>query len=233
MFCPHCGKSLPNGTRFCTECGTQIYNTVPTNQQSPETYASSESGQTDWQQPTYGAQGPTPPSTETYESFRSQPHTQATVNQSAYGSSAQYGNVSNAGMGPLDTSRDIVMYVLLSLVTCGIYGFWYIYRMAQDANVLCEGDGQETTGLGLFILLSFVTCGIYSYYWQYQLANRLQTNAPRYGITLQEGGSDVLMWLVLGCVSCGICSFIGTNIILKNMNTLCEAYNRMNGYEFA
>lgn len=24
MFCPHCGKSIPDGAAFCTECGSQI-----------------------------------------------------------------------------------------------------------------------------------------------------------------------------------------------------------------
>ena len=124
-----------------------------------------------------------------------------------------------------------IVALILTIVTCGIYGYWYIYQMAQDATVLCAEDGEETPGLAIYILLSIVTCGIYSYYWQYKLANRLQNNGYRYGVQVQEGGSDVLIWLILGALLCIICSYVGTNIIFKNMNELCAAYNRLHGYE--
>ena len=112
--------------------------------------------------------------------------------------------------------RSIVMYILLSLVTCGIYSYWFLYTMAQDANVVC---------LVQFILLSFVTCGIYGWFWYYSLANRLAENAPRYGMTFTENGTTVLMWLIVGALLCGIGPFIAMNILITNMNRLAHAYN--------
>ena len=102
--------------------------------------------------------------------------------------------------------------------------------MAQDTNAICHDDGEETQGLAVFILLSIVTCGVYSYYWMFKLEERLQYNGPRYGITIQESGSDILLWLVLGIFTCGICSYFGLHILMQNLNKLSEAYNRANGF---
>lgn len=121
--------------------------------------------------------------------------------------------------------RSIVMYILLSIVTCGIYSYWFLYTMAQDANVVCAGDGKSTPGLVQFILLSFVTCGIYGWFWYYSLGNRLAENAPRYGLTFTENGTTVLMWLIVGALLCGIGPFIAMNILITNMNRLAHAYN--------
>ena len=102
----------------------------------------------------------------------------------------------------------------------------FIYKMAHDVNIACEGDGEQTAGLVAFILLSIITCGIYSWVWYYKLGNRLAANAPRYGLSFQENGTTVLLWLVFGALLCGIGPFIAMNILIKNSNRICNAYNR-------
>lgn len=162
-----------------------------------------------------------------------QPQTPSVPGQNTYGGFVEPNPAypaANVGT-PLRTDRDLITYILLCIVTCGIYGYWYVYTMAQDANIACAEDGEETPGLLPYILLSLITCGLYSYYWMYKLANRIQRNAPRYGESIQEGGSDVLLWLVLGMFTCGICAFIAMNILIKNMNTLCYGYNRTYGLQ--
>lgn len=130
---------------------------------------------------------------------------------------------------PLKTDRSLVMYIILTLVTCGIYSYYFIYTMAQDVNVACDGDGQQTAGLIKFILLSIITCGIYAWIWYYGLGNRLADNAPRYGMNFQENGTTVLLWLIFGAFICGIGPFIAMNILIKNTNAICNAYNMQNG----
>ena len=125
--------------------------------------------------------------------------------------------------------RSLVMYILLSIVTCGIYSYYFLYSMAQDANVVCANDGKKTAGLVAFILLSFVTCGIYAWIWYYNLGNRLYENAPRYGLNFSENGTTVLMWLIFGALLCGIGPFIAMNILINNMNRLAHAYNEGQG----
>ena len=121
--------------------------------------------------------------------------------------------------------RSLGKYILLSLVTCGIYSWIFLYELAKDVNVLCQGDGEETAGLVKLILLSLVTCGIYAWVWYYKLGNRLCANAPRYGLTFQENGTTILMWQLFGILLCGIGPFVAWNIIIKNTNALAMQYN--------
>ena len=132
-------------------------------------------------------------------------------------------------MRRIQTDRSIVMYILLTIVTCGIYGYYFIYKLAEDVNEMCKEDGQKTGGLAAFILLSLVTCGIYAYYWYYQIANRIQLNAPRYGITVQESGTTILLWCLIGLLLCGIGPLVAMHFIIKNTNAMAVAYNQMNG----
>lgn len=125
----------------------------------------------------------------------------------------------------LKTDRSLLMYIVLSLFTCGIYGWYFIYALARDINVACDGDGSTTGGLIKFILLSTITCGIYGWIWYYGVGNRLAANAPRYGMIFQENGTTILLWMLFGSMLCGIGPFISMHIIIKNTNMICGAYN--------
>lgn len=127
--------------------------------------------------------------------------------------------------GPVTTSRSLLTWFLLTLVTCGIYDLYFVYKLAQDTNAMCAGDGEETPGIVPYILLSIVTCGFYALYWDYKLGNRLQRNAPRYGLAFQESGTTILLWEVVGSLLCCIGPFIAMNIIIRNMNSMALAYN--------
>ena len=104
-----------------------------------------------------------------------------------------------------------------------------IYKMAHDVNIACEGDGENTSGLVAFILLSLITCGIYAWFWYYNLGNRLAANGPRYGLSIQENGTTVLLWQIFGAFICGIGPFVAMHILIKNSNKICNAYNRAHG----
>ncbi len=127
--------------------------------------------------------------------------------------------------GRLKTNRGLLMYILLNIVTFGIYSCFFIHALARDVNTACEGDGNHTAGLLKFVLLSFITCGIYSWVWYYGLGNRLAANAPRYGLNFQENGTTILLWMLIGALLCGIGPLVALHIICKNANALCGAYN--------
>lgn len=129
----------------------------------------------------------------------------------------------------LKADRSLVAYILLSLITCGIYSWYFIYALARDVNAVCAGDGKSTAGLVKLVLLSMITCGFYSFYWYYALGNRLAENAPRYGLNFQENGTTVLLWYLVGSLACGIGPFVAMHIIIKNTNALCGAYNYQHG----
>ena len=142
-----------------------------------------------------------------------------------------YGQTPPMGYAPyrLKADRSLVAYILLTIVTCGIYSWYFIYCLARDVNAACAGDGKQTAGLVKLLLLSFITCGIYGFYWYYSLGNRLAANAPRYGLNFQENGTTVLLWMTLGSLMCGVGAFIGLHILIKNTNAICGAYNYQHG----
>jgi hypothetical protein len=127
---------------------------------------------------------------------------------------------------PLTTNRSLLAYIFLGLITLGIYDYYVLYTISRDLNIACSGDGKETPGMVEFIMFGLLTCGIYQLYWYYSVGNRLAANAPRYGLQFPENGTTVLLWVLFGAFLCGIGSFIGIDILLKNTNAICDAYNR-------
>lgn len=125
----------------------------------------------------------------------------------------------------IQEDRALWKYIVFGILTCGIYNFYFIYKMAQDVNVMCADDGKKTSGLVVFILLSYLTCGIYPLIWYYSLGNRLAENAPRYGLNFQENGTTVLLWHIFGMLLCGIGAYIAMNILIQNTNAMAKAYN--------
>ena len=128
----------------------------------------------------------------------------------------------------VDSNRSLVKYILLSIVTFGIYSLYFIYKLSNDMNLICAGDGKNTAGLLKIILLNIITCGIYSWIWYYGIGNRLAENAPRYGLKFIENGTTILMWMLFGAVLCGIGPFVALHIIIKNTNALANEYNARN-----
>lgn len=126
----------------------------------------------------------------------------------------------------MKADRSLAVLILLSIITCGIYGIYFWYMYTEDINTACEGDGNESPNYIIVILLSIITCGIYEFYWFYKQGNRLWAIAQnRYNFTIQENGTTVLLWMLLGALLCGIGTFIAMHILIKNMNSVAIAYN--------
>jgi heme/copper-type cytochrome/quinol oxidase subunit 2 len=121
--------------------------------------------------------------------------------------------------------RSLLGYILLSIITGGIYGLYWIYKLAKDINLMCEGDGKKTRGLLFLFFISLITVGIYSLFWICALADRIQDNGPKYNLNFKESGTTVLLWLILGSFII-VGPFIAYHIIIKNTNALAEEYNK-------
>ena len=63
------------------------------------------------------------------------------------------------------TIRSVPMLVILSIVTCGIYYFYWIYKTTDEIKNFME---REDINPALELILSIVTCGLYTYYWYYK-----------------------------------------------------------------
>lgn len=121
--------------------------------------------------------------------------------------------------------RDYLIMVLLTFITCGIYGIFFWYSYSEDMNKVCNGDGKETKNFLIVILLSIITCGIYYWIWVYNLGNRLSENAPRYGHKFNEDGTTILLWMLLGSLLCGLGTLYAQYLLVRNMNSIAASYN--------
>ena len=121
--------------------------------------------------------------------------------------------------------RGLASLIIFSIITFGIYGFYWIYKLSQDVNTVCEGDGKKTSGLLKYLLFGIITFGIYNLVWLYMLGDRLQDNASKYNLSFKESGGTILLWYLLGSFII-IGPFIALHIIIKNTNALAEEFNK-------
>ncbi len=142
--------------------------------------------------------------------------------------SAAKSGTSSGEKKKLKTNRNIIVFVILSCCTCGIYALYFEYKMAKDLNQVCAGDGEKTTGLFLRLVFTLCTCGLYEFYWQYAFAERMAKNADRFNVRIRESGIAILIWYVLGLLTCGLAQLVALFLQIKNLNALCKAYNLEN-----
>lgn len=121
--------------------------------------------------------------------------------------------------------RSFLSYFLLSLITFGIYSIYFWYVFSEDMNEIGYKDNEKTTNYLLAVLFSFLTFGIYMFWWHYKLGNRIQNNAPRYGLSFPEGGKTILLFMIFGFLLLGAGIWIAEYILISNMNTLAQGYN--------
>ena len=75
--------------------------------------------------------------------------------------------------------REIGLCILFSLITCGIYGIYWMIVLNDDVNEIV-GDRNATSG-GMVFLFSLLTCGIYGVYWIYCMGEKLDRFNDRDG----------------------------------------------------
>ncbi len=125
--------------------------------------------------------------------------------------------------------RSLLVYILLSCITFGIYAIVFWHRWTQDVNRLCEADGKPSMGYLLVLLLSIVTGGIFFLIWLYQQTERIAAAGPSYGESVATSGTSVVLWYLLGSFIL-IGPFVALAKVFGATNQLAYAYNTRNGY---
>ena len=116
--------------------------------------------------------------------------------------SRDYQNAQNfAGSSPV-ISKSIGVCIILSIITCGIYGLYWLYCMAEDLNRI---SGKNDTSGGLVVLLSIITCGIYGWFWLYQAGDKINQGKMQRGVPADS--SLGILYLVLGIFGFSIISY--------------------------
>lgn len=92
--------------------------------------------------------------------------------------------------------RSIPVSVILSILTCGIYLYYWVFKVNDEMNQI-SGDVKATTG-GMVVLFMIITCGIYGYYWYYMMGCKNDK------INRSENGTSGILFLILGIFGLGI-----------------------------
>ena len=168
-ICPTCGKTYDDSANICSTCGVSLNPSADNNQQS-------------YQQNFQNAQ----------QNFQ-QGFQQASqgINQ---GFQQMGYNPNPMNIGP----RSIVMAIILTIVTCGIYGIYWMVKL-NDELIQLSGD-QGTSGV-MVVVLSIVTCGIYEIYWMFKMGQRVDM------LNGNPSGNTGILYLVLSLFGLGIVNY--------------------------
>lgn len=96
--------------------------------------------------------------------------------------------------------RNIVMCIILSIVTCGIYALYWEVCLQDDTNALV--NDFNTSGV-MVVVLSIVTCGVYAFYWAYKMGEKIDAAKQSRGIPASNSG---ILYLILYVCTGGIVS---------------------------
>ena len=113
---------------------------------------------------------------------------------------SQYFPQSQPGVVP---ERNIALYIILTIVTCGIFGLYWFYCLVTDLNT-AAGTPDDTNGVTV-ILLTLVTCGIYGLYWMYKAGEKVSVIKQRRGEP--DGGNNGILYLILELIGFGIINY--------------------------
>lgn len=111
--------------------------------------------------------------------------------------------------------RDLVTSIILTIVTCGIYGIIWFIGLTDDAKVASED--QSLQGGGMAFLLTLLTCGIYSFFWAYKMGKAI--NQARIKKGLPEDDKSTL-YIILQIFGLGIVNYA---LMQNDLNELAES----------
>ena len=126
----------------------------------------------------------------------------------------------------LKTNRGLVKFILLNLITFGIYGLVVMSAVSTDINdIASRYDGKKTTHYCLMaFLFSWLTFGISPIVWYHKISDRIGNELRRRGIFYSFGAGSFWGWFVLGSLI-GIGPLVYTHKLFKAMNMLSAHYN--------
>ncbi|QMV42021.1 DUF4234 domain-containing protein [Cohnella cholangitidis] len=91
--------------------------------------------------------------------------------------------------------RSVGLAIVLSIITCGIYGIYWFIVMTNDVGKL-SGDSSFTGGK--HFLLTLVTCGIWSFVWAYQVGKQIAEAQRQRGLTITDNSTLYIIFNLFG-----------------------------------
>lgn len=120
--------------------------------------------------------------------------------------------------------RSIAMAIVLTIVTCGIYGLYWIYKLHDEANALSGRTNEMSPALVVFLVI--ITCGIYQVYWAYTQGEKFREEAQARGSS--EADDCPVLYLVMEVANyfVGVTSIINKALMQDRINQIL----RRNGW---
>jgi len=126
---------------------------------------------------------------------RTEPNSAQDPYNSYYGDEPDYYMTDPIMISP----RNIVLCIVFTIITCGIYGIYWMIKLNDEINILAD-EPHATTGVMVF-LFTLITCGIYGLYWYYRMGERVDRIQG-------QNSSTAILYLVLGIFCLGIIDYI-------------------------
>lgn len=108
--------------------------------------------------------------------------------------------------------RNIAVAIILTIVTCGIYGLYWFVVISDDVKEY-SNDSEMMSG-GVALLLTIVTCGIFGFYWAYKLGKNMFSAQQMNNLPATDNS---VLYLILELFGLGI---IVWAIIQNDLNTI-------------
>ena len=111
--------------------------------------------------------------------------------------------------------RNIAICIVLSIVTCGIYGIYWTVCIVNDVNTVAETP-NDTSG-GMVVILGIITCDIYMLYWFYKAGEKMQAAQEKRGIAGAQ--NQGIVYLLLAFFGLSIVSYC---LIQNDLNKMAQ-----------
>lgn len=130
-------------------------------------------------------------------------------------------------VGQLKTNKGLLKFILLSIITLGIYAIVFYSSISNDINVVASRyDGKKTMHYCLlYFLIGPITLGIAYIVWFHKISARIGNELNRRGISYSFGAGSYWLWNVLGSLLFGVGPFVYLHKLAKAVNLMNADYN--------
>ncbi len=200
MICPNCGTPCEDGAKFCPACGRRLGEESPAG--GPAVSYCPSCGRPHEGNPPF-----CPSCGASLLAQNAGKQAQNPGQGPENGQNPGYGDSLNqyfpqSAPGNVAT-RSIPLYIVLTIVTCGLFGLYWFVCIVNDLNT-AAGTPEDTNGV-VVLLLNIVTCGIYGLYWMYKAGEKVSILKSRRGVPVS--GNDGILYLVLQLFELGIINY--------------------------